>query len=97
LSIQHSVGVPIYNYTAILEFLSNKIEEQSVKDVVKAIGIKYFYYPVFTIYYENNKNNKCFQIYQSKSLDNIMCIYIIIWVQYLFLLILNYSFNFRYF
>jgi hypothetical protein len=32
----------INNYTAILEYLSNEIEEQSDKDVVEAIGIKYF-------------------------------------------------------
>jgi len=39
----------INNYTAILEYLSNEIEEQSDKDVVEAKGIKYFKYSLFVI------------------------------------------------
>lgn len=30
----------VTNYTAIMEYLSNEIEEQSDKDIVEALGIK---------------------------------------------------------
>jgi len=39
----------ISNYTTILEYSSNEIEEQSDKDVVDAIGIKYFKFSLFII------------------------------------------------
>jgi len=47
----------IRNYTAIIEYSSNEIEEQSVKDVVKAIGIVFL---IFTFQYKNNKKFKYF-------------------------------------